>query len=74
MESGKIGSVGTDCCEGEDEFIRTVSMMTLLLITITSYLESFRILLSIPHVAFFRDQAVSDMVESSVKRVQFCSW
>ncbi len=49
--------------------VQTVSMMTLLLITITSYLSLSRIYSVTPHIAFFTDQAVSDMVESSVKSV-----
>ena len=44
-------------------------MMTLLLITITSYLSLSRILLSHLMLHFFTDRAVSDMVESSVKSV-----
>lgn len=59
VESGKIGSVGTDCCEGEDDLsVQTVSMMTLLLITITSYLSLSRILLSHLTLHFHRSGCV----------------
>ena len=47
VESGKIGSVGTDAVRVRMNLsVQTVSMMTLLLITITSYLSLSRILLS----------------------------
>lgn len=70
IESGKIGSVGVDCCEGEDEFIRMdqkyegrVSNHEYII------LKSFQNTIVTPHVAFFTDQAVSDMVESSLQSI-----
>lgn len=70
IESGKIGSVGIDCCEGEDEFIRMdqkyegrVSNHEYII------LKSFQNTIVTPHVAFFTDQAVSDMVESSLRSI-----
>ena len=70
VESGKIGSVGTDCCEGEDEFIRTDRKYNDLVVNHDYIiLKSFQNTIVTPHVAFFTDQAVSDMVESSVKSV-----
>ena len=70
VESGKIGSVGTDCCEGEDEFIRTDRKYDDLVVNHDYIiLKSFQNTIVTPHVAFFTDQAVSDMVESSVKSV-----
>ena len=70
VESGKIGSVGTDCCEGEDEFIRTDRKYDDLVVKHDYIiLKSFQNTIVTPHVAFFTDQAVSDMVESSVKSV-----
>lgn len=68
IESGKIGSVGTDCCEGEDEFIRTdQKYYGRVLNHDYIILKSFQNTIVTPHVAFFTNQAVSDMVESSVK-------
>ena len=70
VESGKIGSVGTDCCEGEDDFIRTDRKYDDLVVNHDYIiLKSFQNTIVTPHVAFFTDQAVSDMVESSVKSV-----
>ena len=70
VESGKIGSVGTDCCEGEDEFIRTDRKYDDLVVNHDYIiLKSFQNTIVTPHIAFFTDQAVSDMVESSVKSV-----
>ena len=70
IESGKIGSVGTDCCEGEDEFIRTDRKYNDLVVNHDYIiLKSFQNTIVTPHVAFFTDQAVSDMVESSIKSV-----
>lgn len=70
IEEGKIGAVGTDCCEGEDEFIRMdqkydgrVSNHDYII------LKSFQNTIVTPHVAFFTNQAVSDMVESSLKSI-----
>ncbi len=75
IESGKIGSVGTDCCEGEDEFIRTDQKYDGRVVNHDYIiLKSFQNTIVTPHVAFFTDQAVSDMVESSVKSiVQFAA-
>lgn len=71
IEDGKIGAVGTDCCEGEDEFIRMdqkydgrVSNHDYII------LKSFQNTIVTPHVAFFTNQAVSDMVESSLKSIR----
>lgn len=70
VESGKIGSVGTDCCEGEDDFIRTDRKYDDLVVNHDYIiLKSFQNTIVTPHIAFFTDQAVSDMVESSVKSV-----
>ena len=70
IESGKIASVGTDCCEGEDEFIRTDRKYDDLVINHDYIiLKSFQNTIVTPHVAFFTDQAVSDMVESSIRSV-----
>lgn len=70
IESGKIGSVGTDCCEGEDEFIRTDRKYDDLVVNHDYIiLKSFQNTIVTPHVAFFTDQAVSDMVESSIRSV-----
>lgn len=70
IESGKIGAVGTDCCEGEDDFIRRdqkydghVSNHDYII------LKSFQNTIVTPHVAFFTNQAVSDMVEASLSSV-----
>ena len=70
VESGKIGSVGTDCCEGEDDFIRTDRKYDDIVVYHDYIiLKSFQNTIVTPHIAFFSDQAVSDMVESSVKSV-----
>ena len=70
IESGKIASVGTDCCEGEDEFIRTDRKYDDLVVNHDYIiLKSFQNTIVTPHVAFFTDQAVSDMVESSIRSV-----
>ena len=70
IESGKISSVGTDCSVGEDEFIRTDRKYNDLVVNHDYIiLKSFQNTIVTPHVAFFTDQAVSDMVESSIKSV-----
>lgn len=53
VESGKIGSVGTDCCEGEDEFIRTDRKYDDLVVNHDYIiLKSFQNTIVTPHVAF----------------------
>ena len=70
MKDGVILINGTDCCEGEDEFIRTDRKYDDLVVNHDYIiLKSFQNTIVTPHVAFFTDQAVSDMVESSVKSV-----
>ena len=75
IENGKIGAVGTDCCEGEDEFIRQDQKYDGRVLNHDYIiLKSFQNTIVTPHVAFFTDQAVSDMVESSIKSiVQFAA-
>lgn len=70
IESGKIGSVGIDCCEGEDEFIR-MDQKYHGRVRNHEYiiLKSFQNTIVTPHVAFFTNQAVSDMVESSLQSI-----
>lgn len=70
IESGKIGAVGIDCCEGEDEFIR-MDQKYHGRVRNHEYiiLKSFQNTIVTPHVAFFTDQAVSDMVESSLRSI-----
>lgn len=70
IENGKVGAVGTDCCEGEDEFIRQDQKYDGRVLNHDYIiLKSFQNTIVTPHVAFFTDQAVSDMVESSIKSV-----
>lgn len=71
IESGKIGAVGTDCCEGEDDFIRRdqkydgrVANHDYIV------LKSFQNTVVSPHVAFYTNQAVSDMVKASLQSMR----
>lgn len=71
IESGKIGAVGTDCCEGEDDFIRRDQKYDGRVLNHDYIiLKSFQNTIVTPHVAFFTNQAVSDMVESSLKSMR----
>ena len=59
IESGKIGSVGTDCCEGEDEFIRTDRKYNDLVVNHDYIiLKSFQNTIVTPHVAFYRSGCI----------------
>lgn len=70
IENGKIGAVGTDCCEGEDDFIRMDQKYDGRVLNHDYIiLKSFQNTIVTPHVAFFTNQAVSDMVESSLKSI-----
>ena len=68
IESGRIGSVGVDCFEGEDDVIR-VDHSYNSHVTNHDYiiLKSFQNTIVTPHVAFFTDQAVFDMVQCSLE-------
>lgn len=71
IESGKIGAVGVDCFEGEDDVIRTDHRYESR-VTNHDYiiLKSFQNTIVTPHVAFFTDQAVSDMVQCSLESLK----
>ena len=68
IESGRVGSVGVDCFEGEDGVIR-VDHNYNGRVTNHDYiiLKSFQNTIVTPHVAFFTDQAVFDMVQCSLE-------
>ena len=68
IESGRVGSVGVDCFEGEDDVIR-VDHSYNSHVTNHDYiiLKSFQNTIVTPHVAFFTDQAVFDMVQCSLE-------
>lgn len=68
IESGRIGSVGVDCFEGEDDVIR-VNHNYNSRVTNHDYiiLKSFQNTIVTPHVAFFTDQTVFDMVRCSLE-------
>ncbi|MFQ7689349.1 MAG: NAD(P)-dependent oxidoreductase [Butyricicoccus sp.] len=68
IESGRVGSVGVDCFEGEDNVIR-VDHNYNSRVTNHDYiiLKSFQNTIVTPHVAFFTDQAVFDMVQCSLE-------
>ena len=68
IESGRIGSVGVDCFEGEDDVIRVDNSYNSH-VTNHDYiiLKSFQNTIVTPHVAFFTDQAVFDMVQCSLE-------
>ena len=68
IESGKIASAGIDCFEDEDGVIRTDHNYTDLIQNHDLIiLKSFQNTIVTPHVAFYTDQAVQDMVFSSLE-------
>ena len=71
IESGRVGSVGVDCFEGEDDVIR-VDHNYNSRVTNHDYiiLKSFQNTIVTPHVAFFTDQAVFDMVRCSLESLR----
>ncbi len=75
IEDEKIGGAGIDCFEGEENVIRADHSYDRR-VTNHDYiiLKSFQNTVVTPHVAFFTDQAVSDMVECSLSSLsQFVS-
>lgn len=71
IESGHVGAAGIDCFEGEDDVIRTDHNYERR-ITNHDYiiLKSFQNTIVSPHVAFYTDQAVADMVEDSLRSLR----
>ena len=71
IESGRVGAVGVDCFEGEDDIIR-VDHSYNSHVTNHDYiiLKSFQNTIVTPHVAFFTDQAVFDMVRCSLESLR----
>ena len=71
IESGRIGAVGVDCFEGEDDVIR-VDHSYNSRVTNHDYiiLKSFQNTIVTPHMAFFTDQAVFDMVQCSLESLR----
>lgn len=71
IESGRIGAVGVDCFEGENDVIR-VDHSYNSRVTNHDYiiLKSFQNTIVTPHMAFFTDQAVFDMVQCSLESLR----
>lgn len=71
IESGKVGSAGIDCFEGEDGIIRADHNYDQR-VTNHDYiiLKSFQNTIVTPHVAFYTDQSVEDMVGCSLENLQ----
>jgi lactate dehydrogenase-like 2-hydroxyacid dehydrogenase len=71
IESGKVGGAGIDCFEGEEEVVR---MDHLYDDRVKNHdyivLKSFQNTIVSPHVAFYTDQAVSDMVRTSLESLK----
>ena len=71
IESGRVGAVGVDCFEGENDVIR-VDHSYNSRVTNHDYiiLKSFQNTIVTPHMAFFTDQAVFDMVQCSLESLR----
>lgn len=71
IENGKVGGAGIDCFEGEEEVVR---MDHLYDDRVKNHdyivLKSFQNTIVSPHVAFYTDQAVSDMVRTSLESLK----
>lgn len=71
IESGKVGAAGIDCFEGEEDIVRFDHNYNRR-VTNHDYiiLKSFQNTIVSPHVAFYTDQAVADMVENSLRSLR----
>lgn len=70
IESGKIGGAGIDCFEGVDEIVgENRNYDTLMTNHDYIILNSFQNTIVTPHIAFFTDQTVSDMVECALSNL-----
>ncbi|WP_125568987.1 D-isomer specific 2-hydroxyacid dehydrogenase family protein [Companilactobacillus insicii] len=66
LESGKIGSAGLDVMEGELNIFHSDHKLDILHNHNISILRSFSNVILTPHISFYTDQAVSDMVNNSM--------
>lgn len=67
VKSGKVGAVGLDTIEGELDIFHTDHHNTNMINDDMMILKSFPNVIVTPHCSFYTDQAVSDMVENSLK-------
>jgi lactate dehydrogenase-like 2-hydroxyacid dehydrogenase len=67
MRSGKIGAVGLDTIEGELDIFHSDHHNSVMENDDMMILKSFPNAIVTPHCSFYTDQAVSDMVENSLK-------
>lgn len=75
VESGTVSAVGLDVLENESDLYYSDYKAKILYHRNLLMLQSFPNVILTPHVAFFTDHAVRDMVEQSVKScVEFARW
>ena len=67
MKSGKIGAVGLDTIEGELDVFQADHHNQIINNDDMVILKSMPNAIVTPHCSFYTDQAVSDMVENSLK-------
>lgn len=67
LESGKIGAAGLDVLEGELGIFHSDHRLDLVRNDDLAILSSFPNVTITPHIAFYTDQAVSDMVEVALR-------
>lgn len=72
IEEGKVGAVGLDVIGEEDQYYNTDHKYEVLKKHDIAVLESFQNVIITPHIAFYTDQGVSDMVEHSI--ISCCSF
>ena len=72
LEEGKVGAVGLDVIGEEDPYYNTDHEYEVLKKQEIAVLEGFQNVLITPHIAFYTDQGVSDMVENSI--ISCCSF
>jgi lactate dehydrogenase-like 2-hydroxyacid dehydrogenase len=70
IEEGKIGSVGLDVLEGELTTFHNDRRTDILANRDLAVLRSFPNVIVTPHASFYTNQAVSDMVENSVRSLK----
>lgn len=70
LENGKIGAAALDVVEGEGNVFNADHRFNVISNRNLSILRAFPNVICTPHVAFYTDQAVSDMVENALKSLQ----
>lgn len=67
VESGKIGALGLDCLENEENIVHKDLRTDIISNRDMAYIRQFKNVIYTQHMAFYTDSAVESMVDCGVK-------